>query len=736
MSKKLQQITDSIHETIYLSELENALIYTPFFYRLHDIYQSSTVYMTFPANRTKRYEHSIGTMHLAGEIFFSAVANSEKKVKKDLLDKLVIHFDTICAGITKKQAFSDIAYLDDKTKKLIKNTFGKYDVKRKQQPWDEKVLYDEMIKSDVFEAGLKKYMMTFSDIDAKENNKKYIFIYQCLLEAVRIVALFHDAGHPPFSHIIEEVLIELQELSRFHLENANVGNSQYNVEECKNIIDTLSAFNNDSLILFLKKDALTNSTDLHEQVGLKFMCRAIKMVIADSLARISNTDSGYKETKIIYYIMIAEFSFAILTELDDTFLALHRIIDGCIDADRLDYVVRDTTNSGVDWGRIPYLRIVQSAKFMLMKNKKDLVVAYPRKVIDDIEDLLEIRFKIFSRINFHHSCQKKAITLKTAVLELSLDYLEATQYESDGSLAICPEINLLWELLRVDTESAELDIIQWNDSWLITALYRALLNISDVGRCQELKNKYRKVLEKSYDSYDSIILKLENRIDRIKGLLEEILLNKKYYDTLFKRDYDWSEFLEATLNSAGIFKKIDELKKEEIKKYEQYSSVLAKNSTFDSKFDQARDSLGRFSFIEKAVKQGNIDLLERVLPTDISIEKILEEGLNELKENGDISDYAIKHNQKFSKNGLPSWNKITNEKMGIYLYSSNLEDVHIYDIDGNIKTRLNSFIKFGSKISLYVVPNNESISLENIKEYLSDKLQCVLNEKFNMLFGQ
>ena len=59
MGKKLRQITDNVHGTIYLSEFESKLISTPFFYRLHDIYQSSTVYLTFPSNRTKRYEHSI-----------------------------------------------------------------------------------------------------------------------------------------------------------------------------------------------------------------------------------------------------------------------------------------------------------------------------------------------------------------------------------------------------------------------------------------------------------------------------------------------------------------------------------------------------------------------------------------------------------------------------------------------------------------------------------------------------
>lgn len=88
MGKKLRQITDNVHGTVYLSQFESNLISTPFFYRLHDIYQSSTVYLTFPSNRTKRYEHSIGTMELASELFFAGMTNAKSDDRKDFLEQL------------------------------------------------------------------------------------------------------------------------------------------------------------------------------------------------------------------------------------------------------------------------------------------------------------------------------------------------------------------------------------------------------------------------------------------------------------------------------------------------------------------------------------------------------------------------------------------------------------------------------------------------------------------------
>ena len=92
MKTKPYQVTDNIHGTIYLSAMESEFISTSYFYRLHDIYQSSTVYMTFPSNRTKRYEHSLGTMELASSMFFSAISNAERIEKQGLKNYKKINY--------------------------------------------------------------------------------------------------------------------------------------------------------------------------------------------------------------------------------------------------------------------------------------------------------------------------------------------------------------------------------------------------------------------------------------------------------------------------------------------------------------------------------------------------------------------------------------------------------------------------------------------------------------------
>lgn len=114
MGKKLRQVTDNVHGTIYLSEIEYNLISTPFFYRLHDIYQSSTVYLTFPSNRTKRYEHSIGTMELASELFFASMTNAKRIDRKDFLEQLYAELYIIVDKL-RRADISGVEYL----KKLV-----------------------------------------------------------------------------------------------------------------------------------------------------------------------------------------------------------------------------------------------------------------------------------------------------------------------------------------------------------------------------------------------------------------------------------------------------------------------------------------------------------------------------------------------------------------------------------------------------------------------------------------
>lgn len=65
---KMIEIRDPIHGYIFANELEKEVIDTRVFQRLRRINQLGLAHLTYPGAEHKRFIHSIGTMHLAGEV--------------------------------------------------------------------------------------------------------------------------------------------------------------------------------------------------------------------------------------------------------------------------------------------------------------------------------------------------------------------------------------------------------------------------------------------------------------------------------------------------------------------------------------------------------------------------------------------------------------------------------------------------------------------------------------------
>lgn len=241
-NKKLRHITDNVHDTVYLSEFESIMMSTPFFYRLHDVYQSSTVYMTLPCNRTKRYEHSIGTMHLASKIFSSAISNSSQEDNK----KFLIELDTIAKEIfhnLKSRDTVGIPYLCETTKKIVEKACPEDLYSNKSEIETLCNLNLESIR----DIALNQFINSISI--SNENDIKYIFLYQCILQAIRIAALFHDIGHPPYSHIIEDVFSVLYNNSKIAIKkskekenNHNEGKLFYNRKKAEELVKILNPY--------------------------------------------------------------------------------------------------------------------------------------------------------------------------------------------------------------------------------------------------------------------------------------------------------------------------------------------------------------------------------------------------------------------------------------------------------------------------------------------------------------
>lgn len=167
--------------------------------------------MTFPSNRTKRYEHSLGTMELASSMLFSAVSNANQETRDELFRKLRFHFGKIFE-LAIGQSGSQVAEYFTKYRNKIDEIFMGM-----EDDQDSETLLQHILSKDIknavvngcfVDSALDHFQYYQLDVDTNDDtdNIENLFLYRCLLQAVRIVALFHDVGHPPYSHIIEDVL--------------------------------------------------------------------------------------------------------------------------------------------------------------------------------------------------------------------------------------------------------------------------------------------------------------------------------------------------------------------------------------------------------------------------------------------------------------------------------------------------------------------------------------------------
>lgn len=710
MDKKLKQVTDIIHDTIYLSDLESQLISTPYFYRLHEVYQSSTVYLTFSSNRTKRYEHSLGVMDLTSRIFYSAIANASSKDRNSLLDYLLAKVIEIIKGFFEEED-ANVNYIKENADSL-RSVLVEW-----KKDHSEAIEKDDNIKeliagimreSYIEDTALRHYMIySFNsslsdqpDEDIISDIVAYSFVYQCTLQAIRICALFHDVGHPPYSHVIECVLKDLLVESKSAQDKENK-----KVEQFKKCLERYEISKNDlhknglNLLLQFDSESVPNKMHLHESVGVGILLNAmeseLKNVIISLKYSIDDRDLG----RLFYHIIVLEFTFAILLEKSQQFKSLHKIVDGPFDADKLDYVVRDTINCGVDWGKAPYKRIIESAVLRRPDdgNPNIYAVTYPEKIADDIEDILITRYKIYIRINYHHRVTKTATVLQNAVTMLAKDYLS-----SDKGEELSPEIEYLWKSIQATNYSKELKIAKWSDSWLMMTLYDTLVKI-------ESNANIKKIAEEKHKNI--------NELEVLRDLLEEVLLNKRHYFTLIKRKSDSVDLLKNILEKAGLTDTLlDKLGESENNRFI--------NSTDKKERMQAKDSLFRINRIKDAKESGLFELLDIAFPHDIfqTIRKVLEDD-------PDIKDFHIVDNEGRDKFGIQDNPSSWDEKIFLFADNKVVEYNRVNELMNQLKALRNTAVEKYCYVSV-----NEDIEIDSKLNDIIEKVTAICAEKIKKRF--
>lgn len=701
MNPKIRQLTDTIHGTVYLSQLESELMSTPFFYRLNDVYQSSTVFVTFPCNRTKRYEHSCGTMSLAAEMFYSAITNANNLRSESFgggrNPAIDLFFNTASEQFEAVlNSLSNTRFLSDHANEAlgIIESHSFYD------------LLDTYGIDVISDSALEHYRPSLKKI--KED-----FLYQVILEAIRIDALFHDVGHPPYSHILEKVITDIYEENKDKVIERDSQKDPKDVNPLpRNISAFIGKYFKEGYVIGCIGQKAPKQFEFHERVGIQILVLAL----IDGISELEKTFKRFESSgtdddeyideykiKAIYCVAVAEFALAIWCETNSFFRSLHKIIDGYLDVDRLDYVVRDSMNSGTNWGIIPYKRILESARLSVLDYSSPdgtptFVISYPQKIVDDIDDVFILRYKIFARVNFHHRCIKTSLLLQEIVRRLARDFVK------NGELALCPQISDLWTRAQLSKGKRFLQLqnIKWNDSVITSYLYDVLIKLS------ERPNHLSK----------------ENQI--LYHMLREFLLNKKYFYSVYKRQYEITDLIKE------VYKPFEGLL-ERIRDEEPKRLYEVKNDE-DCNAKARRDSIMRLADLKAHLESCDIDTLERFFTASqsdmeqyypgIFADAVMRKGedgtvrlpnilvacvrnaLEQFQKDKKINNFLIKDNSVVrTKTGLPEIAP-KDRLEGVYLHTMDQEDVVFRHDCASVRNQLNALTSNCLLLCAYIEPAN------------------------------
>ena len=74
----VRRVRGNLHGSIDVSTLEDKVIAHPIFQRLRRIKQTAFLSFVFPGASHTRFEHSLGTMHLAGKAWMKIWENQKR----------------------------------------------------------------------------------------------------------------------------------------------------------------------------------------------------------------------------------------------------------------------------------------------------------------------------------------------------------------------------------------------------------------------------------------------------------------------------------------------------------------------------------------------------------------------------------------------------------------------------------------------------------------------------------
>jgi len=524
----LKLIKDQVHDNIVCSRIEFKLFSYHLFNRLHYIIQNSMAYFVYPSNKTSRFIHSLGVCNVSSLIYKNALNNTNKEVVEKFLKE--------------KKTFIESKDVKEKIDKLIKSRYGTNYLRILKKVYDKDEYLNFELLYDVVEDLVGKDFIKYFCLNSF-NDKSLNFVNIILFQCLRFFALLHDYGHLPFSHLFE-----------------------YAIDEVFEEISEIKQLKESKFYKELEK-LLEEDDHIHEIIGKKLSILTLREFQTNSKCEDIEKDAIIK---IIYEIMIH-----ILNELyknkESFFYSLYEIVSGKLDADRMDYTIRDLHASGLnhqyDLDRIVKLYCLVEKNDDKLDDKFRFIPSI--QSLYDIESLYIDRNNLYKMVINHHKVKKYDYFLQKAIKIILLEEINNHQKTIDNmcnnnNVAINNLLEALCTILELTSlkdshYDGETDVVlykfsQLTDYWLLSLLRTQLMESLVKG---EINNSFYEIVQ-------------------------EIFSGTKRFKSLFKREFEfekfWSDLLQE-IKKRG-FKDLEEEDVLNCLKNEKFEKFFEKESIF------------------------------------------------------------------------------------------------------------------------------------------------------------
>ena len=281
-------------------------------------------------------------------------------------------------------------------------------------------------------------------------------------DAALVAALLHDIGHGPYSHAFEGVL---QSLVHEDINHEQLG------------------------VMIIRSE----HTEIHE-----VLTREFGEDFPDAVANI-----------ILKKQEVKQIPFNKSTKKLDLQFVLSSLLSSQLDADRMDYMLRDAWYTGAKYGTIDLSRTINSMSLAINPENDQFCVCVEERYLVDIENCLLGRYQMHKEVYYHSiKCEMEEVIGR--ILRQVKKLYEEKKLKN---------VDQLPEAIRMMFAEEEFDIMKYIslDDNIMYYLFENWMNDED----PELKALCSTLINRN--KYKKIVVKRETDIDNFKQEVTEIL---------------------------------------------------------------------------------------------------------------------------------------------------------------------------------------------------------------------